>query len=199
MMKGKIIGFYSLANAVTCFGLLSALASCVLAFWGYMPLAMTLFALAGLCDLFDGALARKTKRTDTEKAYGIQLDSLADCVSFGVAPVLISYAYGFDAWWSLVLYAVYIVHAVVRLAYFNVTAGVTSEGKTAYYCGVPVTYAALFFPVCMLFKNQIVNAVFFAAMGELFVIKLKIPKPGGIWYVLFPCIAVGLVIVWWLI
>ncbi|MCL2146204.1 MAG: CDP-alcohol phosphatidyltransferase family protein [Synergistaceae bacterium] len=194
-MKEKIIGFYNLANTITCFGLCLSLMACVLAFGGAMSLAMTLFIVAGLCDLFDGVIARKIKRTDIEKTYGIQLDSLADCISFGVVPCIISYAYGFNAWWSLLFYGVYIIHAVVRLAYFNV---VTAE-KTQHYLGVPVTYIALLLPIFMLFNNQIANAVLFAIMGELFVIKIKIPKPRGVWYALFPLIALGLIIAWWIV
>ena len=200
-MRGKIIGHYNLANTITCFGLCLSLAACVFAFGGNMPLSMTLFILAGLCDLFDGAIARMTKRTEEQKAYGIQLDSLADCISFGIAPCVISYAYGFDSWWSLLFYAIYIVHAVVRLAYFNATsisAGETSETSTSYYLGLPVTYVALFLPIVMLFDNQIMTAALFAAMGELFVIKVKIPKPKGIWYALFPLVALGLILTWWI-
>jgi CDP-diacylglycerol--serine O-phosphatidyltransferase len=195
MQKDKIIGFYNWANTITCFGLCLSLAACVFAFRGNMPLAMTLFVAAGLCDLFDGPVAKRIKRDETQKAYGVQLDSLADCVSFGVAPCVISYACGFDAWWSLLIYGVYILHAVVRLAYFNVAAA----GKSPHYFGVPVTYAALALPVFMLFKNQAAIAVMFAVMGVLFVVKIKIPKPKGVWYAIFPLVAAALVTVWWMI
>ena len=194
-MKNIVIGFYNWANTLTCFGLILSLASCIFAFDGQISLAITLFIVAGLCDLFDGAIARKIKRTETEKAYGIQLDSLVDCISFGIVPCIIAYAYGFNSLWSLLFYVVYIVHAVVRLAYFNAV----TAGKTSYYLGVPVTYIAILLPMCMLFKNQIVTAVLFALMGELFVIKIKIPKPRGVWYAIFPLIAIGLIIAWWTI
>ncbi|MDR1017972.1 MAG: CDP-alcohol phosphatidyltransferase family protein [Lachnospiraceae bacterium] len=90
--KGYVIGFYNHANFVTVFGLLLALTSCVCAFYGMnIAIIMTFFIGSGLCDLFDGVIARKLKRSDDEKAFGVELDSLCDCVSFGVAPCLLSF------------------------------------------------------------------------------------------------------------
>ena len=59
-----------------------------------IKIAFTCLILSGICDMFDGTIARKCKRTEEEKEFGIQLDSLSDLVCFGVLPALIGYSLG---------------------------------------------------------------------------------------------------------
>ena len=71
--------------------------------------------------LFDGCVARtKKNRTEDEKAFGIQIDSLCDAVSFGVFPALLSVRMGLNGILGMVIAAVYCLCAVIRLAFFNV-------------------------------------------------------------------------------
>ena len=55
----------------------------------YIRYSLILLMLAGVCDMFDGKIARMCKRTEAEKEFGIQIDSLADTVNFVVLPVVI--------------------------------------------------------------------------------------------------------------
>ena len=58
-------------------------------------MAVLCLALSGLCDMFDGKIARrKIDRTDDEKCFGIQIDSLCDMVCFGAFPILLAYSLG---------------------------------------------------------------------------------------------------------
>ena len=62
---------------------------------GHLDLAVLCLALSGLCDMFDGKIARTKKdRTEIEKRFGIQIDSLCDVVCFGVFPAMICYCLG---------------------------------------------------------------------------------------------------------
>lgn len=84
-------------------------------------MAVLCLALSGLCDMFDGKIARrKTDRTDDEKCFGIQIDSLCDMVCFGAFPILLAYSLGMRGPIGIVILAWYGMNGVVRLGYFNV-------------------------------------------------------------------------------
>ena len=105
--------------------------------------AMLCLMLAGLLDAFDGRIARTKKdRTEQEKRFGIQIDSLNDLVCFGVLPAAIGWSMDCDRLWFLATMSFFALCALIRLAYFNVTEeerqNQMSEHR-AYYLGVPVT------------------------------------------------------------
>lgn len=105
-----------------------------------MTLAAWLLVVAMVCDGFDGRVARLTR---TESQLGIQLDSLADAISFGVAPAFLLYHWGLKEWGALgLLWAgAYVCSAVLRLARFNVMASESGETKR-YFIGLPTPLAA---------------------------------------------------------
>ena len=161
--------------------------------------------IAGVCDLFDGAIARRVKRTEEEKAFGIQLDSLVDVVDFIALPICIFMGMGMMDLIHLGLYLFYAVTGIARIGYFNV---VTADGEAPvkYYSGLPVTYVALIFPMVYLLKYVVSYLVFagiFTAtipvVAVLELLKVRILKPRGIGYVLFGLLAVGMILVYWLI
>ena len=79
--------------------------------------------------MFDGKVARSKKdRTDDEKAFGIQIDSLCDVVCFGIFPAMICYLLGVRGPIGLLLIAFYCINSVIRLAYFNVMEAKTGTG-----------------------------------------------------------------------
>lgn len=87
---------------------------------------------AGVLDMLDGRIARFTR---TGSAFGAELDSLVDAISFGVAPAFIMYTLFFsDGFWSWVLPFAYVAAVVVRLARFNVEQG--GEAKKNFH-GLP--------------------------------------------------------------
>lgn len=175
---------------------------------GHPYIGVFFLLLCGLCDAFDGKVARTKKdRTDFEKKYGVQIDSLSDIVAFGVLPACIGNAMirlcptisdipqirkeGHLAFsLELILYAIiifYTLAALIRLAYFNVTEEERQKTETdvrKYYTGLPVTSAALIFPTVLLFQYLIpkdITLVYFGVMlltAFLFVSKLKVKKPG---------------------
>ena len=105
-----------------------------------ITLAAWLIVAAMICDGFDGRVARMTK---TESALGIQLDSLADAISFGVAPAFLLYHWGMADWGWLGFGVViaYVSCAIMRLARFNVLAQEAQDTKR-YFLGLPTPLAA---------------------------------------------------------
>ena len=93
---------------------------------------------AGILDMLDGSVARFTR---TGSAFGAELDSLVDAISFGVAPALIMFELFFnDTQWSWILCFVYVTAVVVRLARFNIEQG--GEAKR-YFHGLPSPSAGM--------------------------------------------------------
>ncbi len=96
------------------------------------------FAPAALAfDVVDGRVARWRQ---TQSALGRELDSLADIVSFGVAPAALAFAAGMNGGWDCVVLVYFVCCGVSRLARYNVTAETLSAGsdKVAYFEGTPI-------------------------------------------------------------
>ncbi len=92
---------------------------------------------AFLFDVLDGKVARARH---THSALGRELDSLADVISFGVAPAALAFAAGLSGAWDVVVLIYFVCCGVSRLARFNVTADALSQGgeKVAYFEGTPI-------------------------------------------------------------
>jgi CDP-diacylglycerol--serine O-phosphatidyltransferase len=105
-----------------------------------MSLAAWLLVVAMACDALDGRVARMTK---TESDLGVQLDSLADSISFGIAPAFLMYAWGLKTWGFLgMLFAFFFAAcAILRLARYNLLAS-EHEGVMKYFYGLPTPLAA---------------------------------------------------------
>jgi CDP-diacylglycerol---serine O-phosphatidyltransferase len=101
--------------------------------------AFILLPGALLCDVLDGIVARTQK--NRQSILGGDLDSLADVISFGVAPAVIGYTLGLRGGWDVVCLTYLVVCGVSRLARFNVTASAladTATGKVKYFEGTPI-------------------------------------------------------------
>ena len=93
----RFIGIYNYTVILTYGSLLSAVIGMTLCAKGKFTAAVICLILSGICDAFDGTVARSKKdRTEDEKAFGIQIDSLCDLVSFGVFPAMLCYHLGAD-------------------------------------------------------------------------------------------------------
>ncbi len=146
--------------------------------------------------MLDGFVARKCKRTDEEKAFGVELDSLVDVFSFIAFPIVFLSSIGLNEWYNLAIFVIFAICGVARLGYFNV---VTADSSKAvkHYEGLPVTLTALVFPIFYLFKlcvdasllSLIMTVVTFL-VALLFVLRIKIKKPGKISYLIFGLIAI---------
>ncbi len=107
--------------------------------------AAALLPLAFVLDIFDGRIARARNENS---ALGRELDSLADVISFGVAPAALAYASGISGGWDAAILIYFVCCGVSRLARYNVTAETLSEGtgKVKYFEGTPIpTSVALVF------------------------------------------------------
>ena len=117
-----MIGFYNYTVWLTFIGMLSSVTGIGLAFEGKLIASVICLMFSGLCDMFDGIVARTKKdRNEEEKRFGIQLDSLSDIVCFGVLPFVIGVSIGADKWWQLAIMALCALAGLIRLAYYNVT------------------------------------------------------------------------------
>lgn len=101
-----------------------------------------LLAMALFMDIADGHVARMRGEAS---GLGRELDSLADVVSFGVAPAVVGYAFGFRGGWDLVCLTFFVTCGISRLARFNVTATKLSDasGKVRYFEGLPIPTSLL--------------------------------------------------------
>lgn len=107
----------------------------------YIVGAFSLFPLGLLFDIVDGSVARYRIAQGKEGSpYGLDLDSLADVITFGVAPAVLGFTLGFRGFWDSVFLAFSVCCGVGRLARFNVTADflATSSGKVKFFEGLPI-------------------------------------------------------------
>ena len=185
----RFIGFYDYTVILTYLSLVSSVLGMTRAIHGDYKSAIFCLALSGICDAFDGRVARtKKNRTDDEKAFGIQLDSLCDVVCFGVFPALICYLLGVRGALGLALIIFYCLCAVIRLAFFNVLEGkrqATEGGAVKVYRGLPVTSIAFLLPLTFWLQFVLPEFVFMVLLhaiplvvGFLFILDFPLKKPG---------------------
>ena len=174
-----MIGFYDYTVVLTYLSMLSATTGIMLCLndIGHPYLGMFFLMFCGLCDAFDGKVARtKKNRTEQMKQFGIQIDSLSDLIAFGVLPACI----GIAMLRSSIVFSIfpdfkflhladkstiikivltiiavfYALAAMIRLAFFNVLEEERQKteggGVNKTYIGLPVTSAALVFPTILL-------------------------------------------------
>ncbi|PIC63577.1 CDP-diacylglycerol--serine O-phosphatidyltransferase [Sporosarcina sp. P13] len=126
-----------LANIITLFNLSLGIIAIILVLKGHGHMSLMFIFFAALFDRFDGMVAR---HYNAESAFGKELDSLSDLVSFGVAPAMLIYhaALSDTLWIGLSAVVFYILAGAVRLARYNV-----EEFDGSFY-GLPITVAGVF-------------------------------------------------------
>jgi CDP-diacylglycerol--serine O-phosphatidyltransferase len=105
----------------------------------FLWIAFLLLPLALVCDVLDGYVARLNR--SRQSVLGADLDSLADVISFGVAPAVLGFTLGLRGGWDMLILTYFVVCGVSRLARFNVTAAALSDattGKVKYFQGTPI-------------------------------------------------------------
>lgn len=194
MLKNKLIGYYGYWVYLTYLSVISAIIGIYFAISENIFLSIVCLMISGVCDMFDGTVAKTKKRNDDEKKYGIQIDALADIVSFGILPTIIGFAIYSDAIFqnndifsmviNIIIFSSYVLAALIRLAYFNVGEMKLQDNNVSreYYEGLPVTSVALIIPlvysICIFFNislDIIFNKLYLIIL-ILFVTKIKIPK-----------------------
>lgn len=151
--------WFTLGNAVSGTGALFSIMSYLqTADVLHIYLACALILAALIFDVLDGRIARWRQKSS---ALGRELDSLADVISFGVAPALIAYGCGMQGFYDRIVLGYFVACGVSRLARYNVTAEELSggTGKVPYFEGTPIPTSFLL--VCLL-----AIAAWFGAVGE---------------------------------
>ena len=191
------IGKYNKSLILTYIGAACAVVGMHFALIHNLKYAMICIVLAGVCDLFDGKVARMCKRTEEEKLFGIEIDSLADMVGFVVFPVVIGYSLGLTEWYYILGYVLLVLAGITRLGFFNISVSDTNrDTPIKKYSGLPVTSTSFIVPllyvISILFKN-IEFATMYPYMtyivAFLFVLNFKLPKPKGKAYIVIAIIA----------
>ncbi|MBR3532540.1 MAG: CDP-alcohol phosphatidyltransferase family protein [Clostridiales bacterium] len=217
-----MIGVYDYTVILTYLSLISGMLGIIATVTGagHPQVGIFFLMLSGILDAFDGKVARTKKdRSEFDKRFGIQIDSLTDLICFGILPVTIGLAQlrvsgiftelvkrkDYEGSYSLLVMLIvialfYVLTAMIRLAYFNSTSEEREEGlkKTgkSYFVGVPVTSAALVFPLVMIihfltrFDLTIFYFVIMLTEAIAFVLNIKVRKPGKIGLAVI--IAIGL-------
>ena len=219
-----MIGVYDYTVILTYLSLLSGVTGMIIAMtgFGHPYLGMFCMMLSGLFDAFDGKVARTKKdRSDLEKEFGVQIDSFADLISFGVLPAAIGISVlrsspffsdvpyrledtGKLQWYPIVLIIIalfYVLAAMIRLAYFNATEDLRAEQKknlgSEFYTGLPVTSAALVFPFVLLLNYYLrfdLSLTYFGVMllmAVLFLANFNLKKPDSKTLLILVLIGVG--------
>jgi CDP-diacylglycerol---serine O-phosphatidyltransferase len=187
--------WFTLANAVCGTGALFAMMTYLQTTdVRHVYFACWLVVAAVVFDVLDGRIARWRQKTST---MGRELDSLADVISFGVAPAVIAYGCGMQGLYDRIILACFVACGVSRLARYNITAEALSEGtgKVKYFEGTPIPSSLLLVVLMFwaavrgalgdsLWFGQVVFAGFtlhplvllFALSGALMVSRIRFPK-----------------------
>ena len=198
----KLVGFYNYTVWLTYAGAAAAVCGIFFSAGGHPFWGVICLLFAGATDMFDGKIASTMKRNEAEKNFGIQIDSLCDLISFGVLPVAIGYGLGLSGGFFFVSAVLYIICAIIRLAYFNVDEIMRQKnenGSRKTYYGLPVTAAAMLFPLIYGLKDLLgaallpVYQVALFAVAAAVILKFKIRKPRGA--ALWVIFALGLAVV----
>lgn len=161
----------------------------------WLTWALILLPFAMLFDVADGFVARWRKRSSP---YGADLDSLADIVSFGVAPAVLGWTVGMRGGWDALVLIYFVCSGIGRLARFNVTAEALADentGKVKYFEGTPIPTSLLLVGIIAIaynmdavWENLWLGAVrigpatlhplvlLYFVSGTLMTSKLRIPK-----------------------
>lgn len=188
--------WFTLANAVCGVGaLFSIMTYLEMSDVRHVYFACWLVLAALVFDVLDGKIARWRQKTSI---LGRELDSLADVISFGVAPAIIAYGCGMQGLYDRIVLAFFVACGVSRLARYNVTAETLSQGtdKVKYFEGTPIpTSILLVFVLALaawtgnvrqnLWLGDVRMAGFtlhplvlmFALSGSLMISRIRIPKP----------------------
>ncbi len=195
-LKMPFVGFYHYGVVLTYLSVVAAIVGICFSVGGNRApnpsVGIICLLISGLCDSFDGTVARTRKnRTKEDKMFGERIDSLSDLIAFGVAPAMIGFGMQINRWFFIPVFALYILCALIRLAYFDVTEEIRMEdencGKRKFYEGLPVTNASFIIPIFYLIAIMFSVGSFwytaimifgYVAVSIAFVLKFKIPKLG---------------------
>lgn len=183
---------YTIPNSFTALSLLLGVASIVTTQLGDLELAAWIIVWCGLLDVMDGLSARLLKATSS---FGAEFDSMADLVSFGVAPAMLVLNAGLQLgdieyesgqfWVLTVAVAVFVLAGAMRLARFNL---ISEESGTGWFAGVPITAAGgglvsslvlvlLYYPdIAVSLPLHLYLPILMFVLAMLMISRLRFPK-----------------------
>ena len=186
-MKNRLLGYYDYTVILTYTGAIFAVAGIFFSMKHAFTNAVICLMLAGVCDMFDGAVASTKDRDAGEKRFGIQIDSLSDLISFGVLPAIFTYCFvGKEGFRTSIICAAYILCALIRLAFFNVLEEERqdeTDEKRKSYLGLPVTTVAVLLPAAYIShyygfsREKAVFPILLVISAALFLIRFELKKP----------------------
>jgi len=179
--------YFAVSNALSYLSLLCGIGAVIAAreikSW---EVAGMLIGVSALADTFDGKFADLFRRTEPEKAFGVQLDSLVDAVSFGVVPVLclnalvpIESLFTWIAWIGAA--GLYVLCGLTRLGFYNL-----DQSREAGFVGLPTTLAGLIWSTLFLFHPAASLTIpLLVGIGLAMVSILPISRPRGVTMVVY--------------
>ncbi len=189
-----------LPNICSLVGLLCAVLGIYYAIMGNFPAAIIGMLWAVFFDWSDGIIARRmTGRTDEDRAFGGQLDSLIDIVSFGILPAVFLLSYGeFSLWFVPGAFAI-VAACAIRLSYFNVF-GLIDDST---YLGLAVDNNGIILSFIFLFDGFVSKTIFSVILYTLYlcisvlnVASIRMPKFTGRWFYVLTVYVLGLTIIY---
>jgi len=189
-----------LPNICSLAGLFCALLGIYFAVLKNFPAAVIALMWAVLFDWGDGIIARKIKgRTDEQKNFGAQLDSLIDIVSFGICPAVFLLSYGNFSTWFLPGAFIIVATGAIRLSYFNIFGLVDSTT----YKGLALDNNVIIFAFVFLFEPLFSTTVFSILLYIMFITlagfnlaPLRTPKFAGKWFYILMFYTAALTIIY---
>lgn len=181
-----MLGVYNYTVILTYLGMLTGFMGIIFALNVNLHTALLCLMISGVCDMFDGAVASTMERTEKEKRFGVQIDSLSDLICFGVLPAVIAYIAAGKSNLAFCLCALYLLCALIRLAWFNVDEEerqATESGPRTVYFGLPVTMSALILPALMVLGRPLGRPVgklvplLLLVMAAAFLAPFRLRKP----------------------
>lgn len=189
----KIVGYWHYGVILTYASLLSAIIGIVFSAMGKPDVGVICLFISGICDAFDGTVAKTRKnRDDGDKSFGTQIDSLSDFVAFGIAPIMVGVGLGLTEWYYIIIYCIYGLFALIRLAFYNVTeeTNIAEGTQRTFYEGLPVTNITYILPpvfvVATMFLSpelvdyavilNVLMGLVFVITAILFVVRFRCPK-----------------------
>ena len=183
-----MIGYYNRSVVATYISLVCSVIGISFALIDSMLPAFCCIMVCGMLDMIDGPIARRCKRTEDEKTFGIQIDSLCDVVCFGAQAAVFCLCMAGISWYGAVIAGFFVLAGVIRLGFFNVqemNRVKVDPGLRKVYDGLPITSSSLLLPLVALIDIAIkpfcgwIYLVAMAVIGFFYIAPVHIPKIHG--------------------